>query len=88
VVTELGGKMQSFILKIQERNHSWSGRPAIVTTHDTAEDAHAALVAYVLRNWPDEIGTDPPDDTDEMIDEYFEEVPERYTITAKRSKRA
>jgi hypothetical protein len=88
VATGLEGQMRSFILKIHDRNHSWSGRSAIVTTHDTAEDAHAALVAYVLRNWPDEIGTDPPDDTDEMIDEYFEEVPERYTVMAKRSKRA
>jgi hypothetical protein len=70
-----------YILTIRERNHSWAGRSPVQTTHATIEDAHAGLQEYVARNWAAEIGTECPDDPDEMIQEYFSEVLEAYDIS-------
>ena len=69
-----------FVLTIRERGHSWSGRSAVTSFHDTRESADAELLDYVRRNWDAEIGIDPPDDPDTMIREYFGEVPEAYEI--------
>jgi hypothetical protein len=35
---------------------------------------------YVQRNWDAEVGTEPPDDPDEMVQEYFAEALEAYEI--------
>jgi hypothetical protein len=70
-----------FRLTIRERNHSWAGRSPVITTHSTRADAEAALLDYVRRNWVTEVGTEPPDDPDAIINEYFDEVLESYEIT-------
>jgi hypothetical protein len=70
----------AFILTIRERNGSWAGRSPAQSTHATEDEARAALSDYVHRNWDAEVGTERPQDADEMIDEYFEEVLEAYEI--------
>jgi hypothetical protein len=70
----------SFILTIRERSHSWAGRPPARSEHASRVDAEAELLQYVRRNWAAEVGTEPPDDPGEMIEEYFEEVLESYDI--------
>jgi hypothetical protein len=70
----------AFTLTIRERNHSWAGRSPAVTVHSTQEEAGAALLEYVQRNWDAEMGTEPPTDADEMIREYFSDVLEAFTI--------
>lgn len=70
-----------FILTISERNHSWAGRGPFTTTHSTRQETEAELLAYVRRNWDAELGTDPPEDPDDMIREYFDEALETYTIS-------
>ncbi len=70
----------AFTLTIRERNHSWSGRSPAVTIHLTQEEAGAALLEYVQRNWVAEMGADAPSDAHEMIREYFSNVLEAYTI--------
>ena len=69
-----------FLLTIRERNHSWAGRPPATSTHATREDAEAALVAYVRENWNAEIGAEPPESRELMIEEYFDDVLEAYEI--------
>jgi hypothetical protein len=69
-----------FTLTIRERNHSWAGRSPVRTTHATAEEAQAALVEYVARNWDAELGTGRPGDPVEMVEAYFSEVLEAYEI--------
>jgi len=69
-----------FLLTIRERNQSWAGRPPATSTHATREAAEDALVAYVRENWNAEIGTEPPDSPELMIEEYFDEVLEAYEI--------
>jgi len=39
-----------------------------------------ALLDYVKRNWEAEMGTDPPDDPEQMVVEYFDEALEAYDI--------
>ncbi len=73
------GKM-TYTLTIQERNHSWAGRSPIQSEHATRQDAEIALHEYVQRNWGAEMETDPPNDADEMIQEYFSEVLEAFEI--------
>jgi hypothetical protein len=70
----------AFILTIRERDHSWAGRGPVTSTHDTRADAEAALLDYVRRNWDAEVGTEPPDDADTIVQEYFAEVLEAYEI--------
>ena len=50
----------SYTLTIRERNHSWAGRSPAVTVHSRQEEAGAALLEYVQRNWGAEMGTEPP----------------------------
>lgn len=68
------------ILTIRERAHSWAGRPPVTTTHTSRADAEAALLDYVRRNWDAEVGTEPPGDSQRMIDEYFADVLEAYEL--------
>jgi hypothetical protein len=70
-----------FTLTISERNDSWAGRSPVTSTHDTRAAAEAALLDYVQRNWDAEVGTEPPDDPDATIRDYFDDVLERYEIT-------
>jgi hypothetical protein len=70
----------AFILTIRERNNSWAGRSPAVSKHASREDAEAALQEYVKRNWDGEMGTDLPEDPDDMVAEYFSEVLEAYEI--------
>jgi hypothetical protein len=77
----------SFILTIQERSHSWAGRPPVRSEHPTADDARAELLRYVRRNWEAELGPDPPVDDDELIEHYFSEVLEAYDIVENTTPR-
>jgi hypothetical protein len=70
----------AFLLTIRERNHSWAGRSPITTAHDNRADAEPALLDYVRRNWDADMGTDPPEDPKELIQEYFSDVLEVYEI--------
>ena len=74
-----------FALTISERGHSWAGRPAVRSVHDTREQAKAALLDYVRRNWNAEVGTAPPEPPDEMIAAYFEDVLEAYEISERET---
>jgi hypothetical protein len=69
-----------FVLTIRERNHSWAGRPPASSQHKTLADARAELVDYVRRNWDSEIGTERPDEPNQMVEDYFSEVLEAYEI--------
>jgi len=69
-----------FLLTIRERNDSWAGRGPAVSTHPSREDAEASLLDYVQRNWDAEVGTEPPDDPEDMIRQYFDDVLEAYEI--------
>lgn len=69
-----------FALIIGERSNSWAGRSPVVTLHHNREQAMAGLVEYVKRNWQDEVGGDEPEEADQMIEQYFEEVLEFYDI--------
>jgi hypothetical protein len=48
----------SFVLTIRERNDSWAGRPPARSSHRTREEAEAALLGYVRRNWDAVMGTE------------------------------
>jgi mono/diheme cytochrome c family protein len=73
----------AYVLTIREKNHSWAGRSPVRTVHATNEEATAALVEYVSQNWDAEIGSDIPEDPEEMIQEYFAGVLEAYEIEAE-----
>jgi hypothetical protein len=70
----------AYILTIRERNDSWAGRSPATSGHARREEAETALRDYVRRNWDAEMGTEPPDDPDDMVDEYFDAVLEAYEI--------
>jgi len=71
----------AFILTISELGSSWAGRSPVASTHPTEAEAHAALVDYVRNNWDSEMdGLELPPEEDAMVDTYFENVPEAYTI--------
>ena len=74
------GDQMPFVLIIGERSNSWAGRSPVVSLHHNREQATANLVEYVKRNWDDEVGGDVPEEADEMIEQYFEEVLEQYDI--------
>lgn len=73
-------------LTIRERGHSWAGRPPVTTTHASRAEAEVALVEYVRRNWDAEVGTEPPDDSQQMIDEYFADALEAYEIIEEKPR--
>ncbi|MGA2116073.1 MAG: hypothetical protein ABSH56_15135 [Bryobacteraceae bacterium] len=70
----------AFILTIRERNDSWAGRSPVASEHLTHAEAEAELLDYVQHNWDAEMETEPPDDPDDMVDEYFDAVLEVYEI--------
>jgi len=72
--------MVAFNLTIRERNHSWSRCSPAHTVHPTRDEAYAALLEYVKRNWETKMGTDPSSDPEQMIEEYLAEVLETYDI--------
>jgi hypothetical protein len=74
-----------FIITIQERSHSWAGRPPVRSEHATHAAAEAELLEYVRRNWDAEIGTEAPADPGEMVGEYFSEILESYEILESTS---
>ena len=66
-----------YILMIRERRYSWGGRGPIAMTFPTEEAAKAELLDYVRENWH---WDDPPEDEDDLIEEYFDGVHEEYDI--------
>lgn len=79
------GLAQLYVLIIKEKSDSWAGRSPFGTEHATRQAAEAELLDYVRRNWDAEMGTDPPEDPEEMIQEYFSEVLEAYEIREVRT---
>ena len=69
-----------YLLTIKEKNHSWAGRSPVRSTHQTSEEAQAELESYVRRNWDAEIGIEEPTDPDELVEIYFEDADEQYSI--------
>ncbi|MBZ5669332.1 MAG: hypothetical protein LAO04_06360 [Acidobacteriia bacterium] len=69
-----------FVLIIRERGCSWAGRDPIATIHSSREEALAELVDYVWENWDAKMDEAPPEDDDELIDQYFDNVLEEYVI--------
>ena len=74
-----------YILTIQERAHSWAGRPPVKTVHQTRAQAEAELADYVRRNWDSELDNEAPANSDEMIESYFADVLETYDIREERA---
>lgn len=78
---------------------SWAGCPPVTTEHASEAKALLAAVAYVLRNWEVEIETDiadalresgdpgPNGVPDALINYYFANTDESYTITEVASSR-
>ena len=69
-----------FVLMIRERGSSWAGREPIAIIHPSREEAQAELVDYVRENWDAKMDQDSPEDDDELIDQYFDQVLEEYDI--------
>jgi hypothetical protein len=70
----------SYTLTITGQNHSWAGRPPLRVEYVTEEEAQAGLRDYVADQWNEAVGTDRPDDPDEMVDMYFSVTREVYEI--------
>ena len=70
-----------YVLMIRERGYSWAGRGPIAIIHSSEEEAQAELVEYVRENWDAKMDEDPPEDEDELIEQYFDQVLEEYDIT-------
>jgi hypothetical protein len=51
---------------------------SFVTVHTSKTLARAAVATYVTEQWPNEIGDEMPDDPEEAIEQYFEEVEGEY----------
>ena len=71
-----------FVLMIRERRNSWAGRGPIARIYSSEEEAQAELVDYVRENWDAKMDEDPPEDEDELIEQYFDQVLEEYDIAA------
>jgi hypothetical protein len=70
-----------FVLVIRELGSSWAGRGPRATIHATEAEAEAALVDYVRNNWDSEMdGDELPEDEEDMVSQYFENVLEAYDI--------
>jgi hypothetical protein len=69
-----------FVLSIKERGHSWAGREPLVMNFATREKAEQEIADYVSECWDDEMDIDKPEDTEEMVDAYFDHVLEEYEI--------
>jgi hypothetical protein len=76
----------AFVLIIDGGN-ARGGRPSAATLHESREEAEAELLAYVRRNWDVETdGAEQPEEPDEMIGRYFEEVAEQYETVLAQAK--
>jgi hypothetical protein len=76
-----------YTLIVADLGNSWAGRPPAATVHDTRSDAEAELLDYVRRNWHSAMdGDQEPEDPEEIIEQYFEVVPERYEIVEAVAK--
>lgn len=69
-----------FVLMIRERGCSWAGRGPIAMTFPSKEAARAELLDYARENWDAKMDDDPPDDEDELVEQYFDWVLEEYDI--------
>lgn len=69
-----------FVLMIRKRSGPWEGRGMIAIIHSSEEGAQAELVDYVRENWGEKMDSDPPQNNDELIDAYFDQVLEEYAI--------
>lgn len=70
-----------YVLSIRELGSSWAGRSPVVRRYPTEQAAKDALISYVRENWEAELGgLEMPDDPEEMIQAYFEDVDEQYDI--------
>lgn len=69
-----------FLLMIRERGCSWAGRGPLAETYATREEAEADLADYVRRNWDAKMSDVPPEDDDELVEQYFDWVLEAYNI--------
>lgn len=70
----------AYVLMIRETHHSWSGRGPITVIHPSEEAAQAGLANYVRENWNAVMHEDPPEDDDELVEQYFEYALEEYDI--------
>jgi hypothetical protein len=70
----------SYTLTIRERNYSWAGRSPLRGEYATEVESEAALRNYVAERWDKAVGTDRPDDPEEMVDMYLTVVHEAYEI--------
>jgi hypothetical protein len=66
---------------IRERGCSWAGRDPIAVIHATEDEAQAELIDYVRENWDVKMDEDPPEDEDDLIEQYFDQTLEEYIIT-------
>jgi hypothetical protein len=55
-----------------------------MSVHESQPQAVAALAEYVRENWDTEIGEEAPSDEGEMVQRYFDEVPEAFDINEVR----
>jgi hypothetical protein len=77
--------LMPFILTICELGGSWAGRDPVTTIHASRLEALASLIKYVRDNWDAEMDEDQqPSDDDELVEQYFQAVPEAYQITEAR----
>ena len=63
-----------YVLMIRERGNSWAGRGTIATIHPSHREAQAELVDYVRENWEAKMDENPPEDEDELVNQYFDHV--------------
>jgi hypothetical protein len=70
-----------FVLMIRERGCSWAGRGPIAVIHPSEEATQADLLDYVRENWDARLGDDPPEDDDELVEQYFDWVLEEHDNT-------
>jgi len=74
-----------FILTISELGRSCAGRDPVTTIHASRLEAQASLIEYVRNNWDAEMDEDEqPSDENELVEQYFQTVPEAYQITDAR----
>jgi len=69
-----------FVLVIRERGSSWAGRDPIAVVHPSRDEAKPELVDYVRENWDTRMDEAPPENEDELVGRYFDNVLEAYDI--------
>lgn len=71
----------AFVLTFREVGNSWAGRGPFSEEFETREAAERAVFEYVKENWKNEFEDEMPDDPDEAVHQYFEDVLEAYEIS-------